>query len=489
MQYIKPLTLSIISSLLIACGGDSNKPAEGGDGPKIPPPTNSNQEFLLFTDRPTSGSSLKNLYQLNPVAASPAPKKLNSSPVTNYVSHPALPLGNNEWIHSIVWVEGEKIWGTDSATENKYALASSPIVTDLCELQHKTPSQDGTKNLLLIRDNGADSTCSSDDQYYTLNYNNASPQALTPISGEIIKGFDGGIIVNDIADNTYSYFTDTDGKTAIFDQSIMQVTARYDISNNILWGPTLNESIFIVVNDELFLAPFSSLVDGSFTFTGGVDLEQSNIDMKTANGMLYISSHEKLLQYDPTTGSLSTVATLGLNSTAVIVIDESHAYLVDRSATGAIVYEISLATGTITPLIESSDQTFSVFHMQDKLWTSDQAEAKIYDTTTGNTTTIDDATFNIIGWSDSVEIVLTKDRTFDGVATTNGYIAKYEPESGSEVLNYGEYEVPYVYLGWHGSRYRLGVDHDYYKLFLIDFESSNSLKEVWESTGVISLPF
>ncbi len=495
MRIIKPFTIAVVTSATIACGGGSSNP--GGTGPvtdsgdqEHPSTSTTSSEFLLFIDKINPSSSFKDIYQVDPLLSTISPRKLNQSEFSIHESHPALPTSAESWVHSMVWVEGQTIWGTDSATADRYELVSSLVINNLCKMQYKTPMRDGSMNLLLIRDKGEDGTCSSDDDnYFTMPYNSSSPSTLNPVAGEIINGLDGGIILNNVSDITHTYFTDSDGNVAIFDQSTMQVVARYDVSSNIQWGPTLNDSIFIIINNEIFYGPFESLVDGSFDFSGGHSLNSNAIDMYVANDKLFISSATELQQYDPSSNTISTVATLAFNSSTILSVSGDFAYLLDRSSAGATVYQVQLSNGEVSTLIESTDPKLVAIVKEDKIWAYDQDSASIYDTNTGQSETVEDSTFTFIGLSESTEVVLTKSRTFNGINTENGYISKYDPQSGSQTMNYGEYEVPNIYLGWHGSRYRLGVDHDYYKLFLIDFEKENSLKEVWESNGVISLPF
>tara|TARA_R110001599_G_scaffold345679_1_gene570301 strand:+ start:2277 stop:3725 length:1449 start_codon:yes stop_codon:yes gene_type:complete len=475
------LYLPLLSSL-VACSG-------GSDPKEDPEPELNGNEKLLFIDQPSISSSMRNLYSVDPENTTSQTTPVNDAQFSQYAIHPALPLSTDSFAHSVIWIEGDTLWGFDSFANSRYQLAKSNTIQNTCSISFKAAMNDGSQNFILLRDKGIDGSCSDDDSYYRINYSRSSSSNLNLLSETSVQGLTGGLIVSNITPETYSTFLDSDNKLAIFNQASSEVTARYDISQNINWGPSIDETIYAVVNSELYEIPFNELVSGTYSFANGISIGSGDYNFKLVNTSLYISTADTFYLYNATNNSISEIADLSFSSTGIITVTDSYAYIINRDNGEAYIYACNLTTGSLSEVMRSSDPMFSVFPLEEKLWASDSSDAFIYTIDSNETSTIEQAKFSFVTWSDLIDIALIKKPGFDGSNATEGFIAKYNASTSSEMTNYGTYLGTPLSLGWHGNKYRLAVDSDFYKVHLVDFSSGNSLTEIFVSNGRVTLPF
>ncbi len=484
--------IPIFTIFITACsgGGSSDSQPATTSSANLVTETSASTERLLFIDRPSSGSSLRDIYSVNPQNTTDKIQKLNIEQFVQYATFPSLPIDGSTTVHAIAWINENTLWGADSLSESPYKLAESNIIEGTCSIRFKTTIFDGAHNIILLKDNGENGICNDgDDNYYSVNINRSTPQNLTALPDEIVSGLTGGIFVSNTTPDTYSTFIDSNNKLAIFNQTTLSVTSRYDITSNIQWGPNANGVNYVIFEKKLYEVPFNEFVNGSYTFTSGYDVGDGGYRLLTVDTSVFIATPNSLFEFDTINKSLHERAVLSFDETSIVSISDDSAYLINSVGNESYVYSCDLETGSLTEIMSSSDRYFSIFHRDNKLWASDYSTASLYDIATEVTTTIDDGKFSFVTSADSIDVALIKKPVFDGVQTIDGYVAKYDTFTGQQTLNYGSYSTPYVYLGWRGDPYRLAVDHDYYKLYQINFEEADSLDEIFESTGVITIPF
>ena len=515
MKTKQLLTACTLSVSLIGCGG-------GGGGSDTPAPAVNTQTqqttqpadellFILETDTSAPIASVVNgqletnvrynVLFVDPSKETDNVSKFNNQLFSQYYSQPYLPTAPNEWANAIVWIEGNKIYGADSHTAQPYLIAENDVITETCNITIEVLFFDGSANNIILETAGPDQMCGSGgantDNTSFLIPHKTSKQDLEAVSGDKLKGLTGKGLDSDTF-KSYSHFIDDNDKFAIYDVTKNTVIARYELADRIEDDLYYNDKLYAIIDNTLYIAPYANLIDGSYSFTGGLDIGAGPHSVyRSLDGDIYIQTPDKVYELNQSNNSLEEFLTIDFNA-KIAAINDGKAIIIERHDNNlSYMQELDIESGALTQIMSSSAKMFGAVNYNNKIFINDgesteQSDAKIYDIKTSQLETIDDAMWYYHGLGLSgVEngIMLMKHRSFDGEKNIPGTVSVYDTNTGKELFSYGEFNEPLLYVGWYHQNYQLAIDHDRFRLYLIDLDQAESLEMVYESDGVLSKLF
>jgi outer membrane protein assembly factor BamB len=339
--------------------------------------------------------------------------------------------------------------------------------------------------------------CGGTDNIYYLAPHIAGKQNLETVSGDKLKGLSGTELYSETF-KSYSYYIDDNDKLAIYDVTHNNVIARYELTDRMESKLSYEDIFYAIIDNRFYIAPYTNLIDGSYSFTDGLDIGTGPHSVRRSiNGDIYVKTPDVIYSLNKDNNLLEEFLTLNFNS-SIVVIDDDKAVVMERNDDNlSYLYELDIESGSLTQIMSSSSKMFSAVNFNNKVFINDgdyieQTDAKIYDIDTSELETIENAiwSYHGLGLSEIDNgIILMKRKMYDGEKDIPGTVSVYDTNTGKESFSYGEFSEPLLYVGWYHQNYQLAIDHDVFRLYLIDLDQADSLEIVYESGGRLSRLF